>query len=61
MSDAQKQALFANTGREREETLAFVRECGERWGVAITWLERPAGGGFRVVTPDTAAREGERR
>jgi 3'-phosphoadenosine 5'-phosphosulfate sulfotransferase (PAPS reductase)/FAD synthetase len=30
---------FANTGKEREETLAFVHECGERWGVPIVWLE----------------------
>lgn len=32
-------AVFCNTGREREETLDFVRECGERWGVPIVWLE----------------------
>lgn len=30
---------FANTGKEREETLEFVRECSERWGVRIRWLE----------------------
>lgn len=37
---------FANTGKEREETLRFVHECGSRWGVGIKWLEwapRPAG------------------
>lgn len=34
---------FANTGKEREETLRFVHECGTRWGVNIRWLEwRPA-------------------
>lgn len=26
---------FANTGKEREETLVFVRECGERWAESI--------------------------
>lgn len=31
--------LFANTGREREETLRFVHECASRWGVRIRWLE----------------------
>lgn len=31
--------LFANTGKERPETLDFVRDCGERWGVRIHWLE----------------------
>lgn len=37
---------FANTGKEREETLRFVHECGSRWGVNIRWLEwvdRPKG------------------
>jgi 3'-phosphoadenosine 5'-phosphosulfate sulfotransferase (PAPS reductase)/FAD synthetase len=36
-SDAK--VLFANTGKEEEATLRFVRDCGERWGVPITWLE----------------------
>jgi 3'-phosphoadenosine 5'-phosphosulfate sulfotransferase (PAPS reductase)/FAD synthetase len=30
---------FANTGKEREETLRFVHECGSRWEVDIQWLE----------------------
>ena len=30
---------FANTGAEVEETLIFVKECGERWNVPIVWLE----------------------
>lgn len=30
---------FANTGKERPETLRFVHECGERWSVPIVWLE----------------------
>jgi hypothetical protein len=30
---------FANTGKEREETLRFVYEIGARWGVRIHWLE----------------------
>lgn len=51
--------LFSNTGKEREETLAFVRDCGERWGVPIHWLQRTAGGGVEAVTFDTAARKGE--
>lgn len=33
------QVLFCNTGKEEEATLRFVRDCGERWGVDITWLE----------------------
>jgi 3'-phosphoadenosine 5'-phosphosulfate sulfotransferase (PAPS reductase)/FAD synthetase len=30
---------FANTGKERPETLRFVHECEARWGVRIHWLE----------------------
>jgi 3'-phosphoadenosine 5'-phosphosulfate sulfotransferase (PAPS reductase)/FAD synthetase len=30
---------FANTGKEEEATLRFVRDCGEKWGIYITWLE----------------------
>ena len=33
------QVIFTNTGREMPETLDFVQECGDRWGVKITWLE----------------------
>lgn len=35
---------FSNTGKEREETLRFVYECGSRWGVHVRWVEwRPKG------------------
>lgn len=27
--------VFANTGREREETLRFVHQCASRWNVRI--------------------------
>lgn len=52
---------FMNTGKERPETLEFVAECGERWGVHINWLEYEPGyaEGFRKVAFQTAAREGE--
>ena len=30
---------FQNTGEEREETLAFVREVSERWQVPVVWQE----------------------
>ena len=33
------EAVFANTGRERPETLDFVAAMSDRWGVPITWLE----------------------
>ena len=40
---------FANTGKEREETLRFVHECATRWNVRVRWLEwRPAGRGSKA-------------
>lgn len=54
---------FANTGKEDEATLRFVRDCGERWGVPIVWLEYQqadnASNRWRVVAFDTASRNGE--
>lgn len=51
---------FANTGREREETLRFVHECGARWGVRIHWLEmRDGRPGFAEVGYNSASRNGE--
>lgn len=38
---------FANTGKEREETLRFVHECEVRWGVRVHWIEwRPPSRGM---------------
>src|SRR4029450_1056955 len=51
--------LFANTGKEREETLAFVREGGARWQVPVRWLERVPGGGYRETGFAGASRAGE--
>ena len=54
---------FANTGKEREETLRFVHECGSRWGVNIVWLEfwkrsGPMKERFDVVGYNSADRTG---
>ena len=52
--------VFANTGKEEEATLRFVRDCGERWCVPIVWVEyRPDGDGWTTVDFDTASRNGE--
>lgn len=51
-------AVYANTGRERPETLDFVRDCAERWGVHIVWIERD-GKGYREVDYERASRDGE--
>lgn len=53
------QVAFANTGKEREETLRFVHECGSRWGVKVNWIERSADGGLTQVGYNSASRNGE--
>lgn len=51
---------FANTGKEEEATLRFVRDCSVRWNVPITWVEyRNDEAGFAIVDFDTASRNGE--
>lgn len=52
--------IFANTGKEEEATLRFVRDMGVFWNVPITWVEyRDDDTGFAVVDFETAARNGE--
>jgi 3'-phosphoadenosine 5'-phosphosulfate sulfotransferase (PAPS reductase)/FAD synthetase len=57
---------FANTGKEREETLRFVHECATRWGVWVRWLEfrdrrvsLPITERFAEVGYNSASRAGE--
>jgi 3'-phosphoadenosine 5'-phosphosulfate sulfotransferase (PAPS reductase)/FAD synthetase len=51
---------FANTGKEAEATLHFVRACGERWRVDIRWLEYAnTDAEFVEVSFATACRHGE--
>lgn len=51
---------FANTGKEDEATLEFVRDSAKNWLVPITWLEfRDTEDRFEVVTFETASRNGE--
>jgi hypothetical protein len=51
--------LFANTGKEREETLQFVHDCETRWSAPVVWLERSPVGSYQRVTFATASRHGE--
>lgn len=54
---------FANTGKEEEATLRFVDRCSKEWNVPITWVEyqnaEETKDRFKVVTFETAARNGE--
>lgn len=60
MIDASTVVAFANTGKEREETLEFVRDCGAVWGVKIWWVEyMPEKPLYRIVDFNTASRKGE--
>lgn len=52
--------VFANTGREREATLAFVAEVAHRWSVPVTWVEwRAEAPRFALTDHQGAARAGE--
>lgn len=54
---------FANTGKEDEATLKFVNDCSVNWNVPIVWLEyteaEESKDRFKVVTYETASRNGE--
>lgn len=59
------QIVFANTGKENEETLVFANECDKRWNLDLVWVEAITDSTFgigvkaRVVTFETASRNGE--
>src|SRR3990167_8183396 len=42
--------VFADTGKERSETYAFIRQCSETWHVDIHHVERP--GQFTQLVTD---------
>jgi hypothetical protein len=55
--------VFANTGKELEETLEFVRDCELNWNVPIHWVEYQWNENsklrFKKVSFETASRNGE--
>lgn len=63
-SDREKAVVFANTGKERPETLDFVNECDKRWGLGVVWVEAVInpifgkGTRHKVVDYATASRDG---
>jgi hypothetical protein len=56
---------FANTGLEHEKTLQFVHNCDKYFGFNTVWLEadvnplKGEGTSFKIVTFETAKRNGE--
>lgn len=54
-------AIFANTGKERLETLDFVERVSIEWDVPITWIEfdNAAPHKYREVNYANASRNGE--
>lgn len=57
--------VFANTGKEREETLDFVHQCDIEFGLNVHWIESVQNHNqrktpsYRVVTYKTACRNGD--
>lgn len=57
--------VFANTGKEREETLRFVERCDKEFGFNVVWVEaavdfRSGKGTYhRIMSFETARRNGE--
>lgn len=57
--------LFANTGRESEETLLFGHRCDQAFNLNVTWLEavisptHGVGPRHKIVSYETANRTGE--
>lgn len=57
--------VFANTSREKELTLLFMRDVEKYWGIKVHWVEavvdprKGKGTKHKVVSFDTANRKGE--
>jgi hypothetical protein len=63
--DWNKLFLFANTGKEKEETLVFIDKCSEEFSIDVEWLEawvhdkKGVGTDYRIVNYTSASRKGE--
>ena len=57
--------LFANTGKEKEETLEFIDKCDKEWNLNVVWLEakvnkeKGIATTYKIVDFKTASRKGE--
>lgn len=56
--------IFANTGKEDEETLIFLDKCDKQFNLNLVWVEAAVsplsgvGTAYKIVDFNTAAREG---
>jgi hypothetical protein len=63
--DYDKLFVFANTGKEKEETLEFINQCDKEWGLGVVWLEasvnkeKGKGTKHKIVDFNSASRNGE--
>lgn len=63
--DWNKHLVYANTGKEKPETLQFIKDCCDYWNIKVTWVEavvhkdKGIGTTYRVVDFYTASRNGE--
>ena len=57
--------IFANTGKERKETLGFINKCDSQWNLNIIWLEakinetKGVGTSYNIVDYKNADRTGK--
>jgi len=57
--------VFLNTGKEKEETLAFIEKCDKEFNLNVIWLEakiiheKQIGTTYKIVNFETASRNGE--
>jgi len=64
-NDFDKVFIFANTGKEREETLEFVNKCDKEFDLNIVWLEaninneKGIATTYNIVNFKTASRKGQ--
>ena len=63
--DYDKLFVFANTGKEKEETLQFIDRCDKEWNLGVVWLEavvdpeKGKGTKHKIINYKTASRNGE--
>ena len=60
--DSEYRVIYCNNEREHDATRQFVQECGNAWGVNITWLEYDRVDDehtFKEVNYESASRRGD--